>query len=98
MLVEKLTIRKIGEVKDGVSETTGRAWATRNILLGFEDETGESYISAAVDNQVWQRLGYAEGQTVGLHLRFRTKRLGGGFVFTEVRILDPMLIANRQNA
>ena len=89
MLVENVTIRKVGEVKDGISETTGRAWSTRNILLAFEDETGESYISAAVDTEVWNRLGCAEGETVGLHLRFRTKRLGGGFVFTEIRIIDP---------
>lgn len=89
MLVENILIKRVGDVKSGTSDTTGKPWASRNILLAFEDETGESYISAAVDTDVWNRLGYAEGQTVSLHLRFRTKRFVNGFVSNDIRILDP---------
>lgn len=89
MLVENILIKKVGEVKSGTSETTGKPWASRNILLSFEDETGESYINAAVDNEVWNSLGLAEGQTASLHLRFRTKRFLNGFVSNDIRIKKP---------
>ncbi|MBR6032993.1 MAG: DUF3127 domain-containing protein [Bacteroidaceae bacterium] len=89
MLVENILIKRVGDVKSGTSDTTGKPWASRNILLAFEDETGESYISATVDTDVWNRLGYAEGQTVSLNLRFRTRRFLNGFVANDIRILDP---------
>lgn len=89
MLLENILIKMVGDVKNGISETTGKPWASRNILLAFEDETGESYINAAVDSEVWSRLGYAEGQTVSLHLRFRTRRFLNGFVSNDIRIVSP---------
>lgn len=88
MLVENILIKLVGEVKTGRSETTGKPWASRNILLTFEDETGPSYISTAVDAEVWNRLGLAEGQTVSLNLRFRTKRFLNGYVSNDIRIIE----------
>lgn len=89
MLLENIKIVQVGEVRSGTSSTTGKPWASRNVLLGFADETGESYISCAVDNDVWQRLGFAEGQIVNLHLRFRTKRFQNGYVASDIRIVIP---------
>ena len=87
MKVENILIKRVGDVKSGTSDTTGKKWASRNILLAFEDETGESYISAAVDDDVWKNLGFQEGQTVSLNLKFRTKRFSNGFISNDVRII-----------
>ncbi len=89
MLVENILIKRVGDEKSGTSETTGKSWSSRNILLAFEDETGESYMNAVVDSEVWNSLGHAEGQTVSLNLRFRTKRFLNGYVANEIRIINP---------
>lgn len=87
MKVENILIKRVSDVKSGTSDTTGNKWASRNILLAFKDETGESYISAAVDEDVWKNLGFQEGQTVSLNLKFRTKRFLNGFISNEIRII-----------
>lgn len=89
MFVKNILIKRVGDEKTGTSETTGKSWASRNILLAFEDETGESYINAAVDSEVWKALGHAEGETVSLNLRFRTRRFLNGFVSNDIRIVQP---------
>ena len=96
MLIENILIKRVGEAKSGTSETTGKTWSSRNILLAFEDETGESYISAVVDSEVWKTLGHAEGETVSLNLRFRTRRFLNGYVSNDIRIINPNI--NPQNA
>lgn len=92
MILENILIKRVGDEKTGTSETTGKPWASRNILLAFEDETGESYINAAVDSEVWKSLGFVEGQTVSLNLRFRTRRFLNGFVSNDIRIVNPQNI------
>ena len=89
MFVKNILIKRVGDEKTGTSETTGKSWASRNILLAFEDETGESYINAAVDSEVWKTLGHAEGETVSLNLRFRTRRFLNGYVSNDIRIIAP---------
>lgn len=92
MLVENIIIKKVSDVHEGTSETTGKKWASRIILLAFEDETGESYISAAVDKAVWDSLGFEEGQQATLHLRFRTKKFMNGFISNDIRIINPQIV------
>lgn len=87
MKVENLTIKKVGELKTGVSQATGNKWAIRSILLTWEDETGESYMCAIVDDDVWKSLGYSEGDTATLNLRFRTKPHMSGYVSNDIRII-----------
>ncbi len=87
MLLENIKVISVNEPRSGVSETTGKPWSQRSILLGFEDETGESYLLAKVDSALWDSLGYSEGQTVSLNLRFRTKRYRGDWVANDVRIV-----------
>lgn len=89
MIIKNLLIKRVGDEKSGISETTGKTWSSRNILLTFEDETGESYINATVDSEVWNNLGHAEGETANLNLRFRTKRFLNGYVSNEIRIIKP---------
>ena len=89
MELSNIKIISVSEVKKGTSPTTGKAWATRSILLGFEDNTGESYMYAQVDENEWQRLGLQEGQIVTLNLRFRTKRFMSGFIANDIRIVEP---------
>lgn len=91
MLFENVTIKRVSEVKKGTSETTGKPWASRSILLGFEDETGESYMCTQVDEDVWNNLGFQVGDVVTLNLRFRTKRFSSGFLANDIRILNPNL-------
>lgn len=87
MLVENIKIVKVGEVRSGTSTTTGKPWSNRNLLLGFEDETGESYINALVNTADWEQMGLHEGQTVSLHLRFRTQKFMSGFIANDIRIV-----------
>ena len=87
MKVNNFLIKKVGEVRKGISQATGNAWAARNILLAWEDETGESYINATVDDDVWQSLNLREGDTASLTLRFRTKPFQSGYVANDIRII-----------
>ena len=89
MLFENVIIKRVSEVKTGTSETTGKPWASRVVLLSWEDETGAAYLSVAIDADMWDNLGYAEGQTVSLHLKCRTKRFMSGFIANDIRIINP---------
>ncbi len=88
MKLSNVKIAAVSEVQSGISKTTGKPWASRAILLAFEDETGENYLSAAVDAEVWQRLGFEQGQTVDLSLRCRTKRFNNNFIANDIRIVE----------
>ena len=89
MELSNIKIISVSEVKRGTSTTTGKPWASRSVLLGFEDETGESYMSAQVDEDVWNQLGFQAGQIVTLHLRCRTKKFSSGFLANDIRIVNP---------
>ena len=89
MELSNIKIISVSETKRGTSPTTGKAWASRSVLLGFEDGTGESYMYAQVDEDVWNNLGFQEGQTVTLNLRFRTKKFSSGFLANDIRIVKP---------
>lgn len=89
MLLENIKIVTVGDERTGKNPATGRAWRQRNIVLGFDDETGESFISAQVDGGLWERLGHRQGDTVNLHLRLRTKNFQSGWVANDIRIIDP---------
>ena len=89
MLVENLLIKRVSEVQNGTSETTGKPWANRNLLLTFEDEFGEGYINTVVSEDVWRRLGFHEGQVVSLNLRFRTNKFRSGFISNDIRVFIP---------
>ena len=92
MELSNIKIISVSETKEGKSTTTGKPWASKNILLGFEDETGESYISAVVDENVWNSLGFVVGQIVTLNLKFRTKKFHNSYVANDVRIVSPQNI------
>lgn len=87
MKVENILIKRVSDVRTGTSQATGNKWAARNILLAWEDETGDSYINAVVDEEIWQNLNLHEGDTASLSLRFRTKPFQSGFVGNDVRII-----------
>ena len=89
MFVENIKIQRVGDLQKGMSSSTGKPWANRNLILAFADETGDSYINAVVDENDWKRLGYEEGQVVKLHLRFRTKRFMSGYVSNDIRVFLP---------
>lgn len=88
MLLENVLIKRVRSCS-GTSESTNEPWANRNLLLTFKDETGENYINAIVSEDVWQRLGYKEGQLVSLNLKFRTKALPSGFIKNDIRVFIP---------
>ena len=89
MELSNIKIISVSDVRRGTSTTTGKPWASRSILLGFEDETGESYMYAQVDEDVWDKLGFEAGQVVTLNLKFRTKKFASGFIANDVRIVEP---------
>ena len=87
MKVENIKVQLVGSLNQGISSTTGKSWANRNILLAFEDEDGEGYINAVVDEDLWKSLGYKEGDIASLNLRFRTRKFSNGYVINDVRIV-----------
>lgn len=89
MLLENIKVIRVSDPRSGTSAETGKPWCARNILLGFEDEGGESYLSAAVTDALWQELGYRQGDIASLHLRFRTRKFKNGFLFNDIRIVNP---------
>ena len=89
MELSNIKIINVSETKRGTSSTTGKPWASRSILLGFEDNTGESYVFAQVDEDVWNNLGFQVGDVVTLNLKFRTKRYVSGFIANDIRIVEP---------
>ena len=89
MELSNIKIISVSETKRGTSTTTGKPWASKSILLGFEDESGESYMFAQVDEDVWNKLGFQKGQIVTLNLRFRTKQFSSGFLANDIRIFQP---------
>ena len=89
MELSNIKIINVSEVKRGTSQTTGKPWASRSILLGFEDNTGESYVYAQVDEDVWNSLGFQVGQVVTLNLKFRTRKFSTGFIANDIRIINP---------
>jgi len=87
MKVENIKVQLVGSLNQGISSTTGKSWANRNILLAFEDEDGEGYINAVVDEDLWKSLGYKEGDIASLNLRFRTRKFSNNFIKNDIRIV-----------
>lgn len=87
MLIENIRINRVGDVRSGKSTATGKEWESLDVTLGFEDGTGNSYIFATVAPEVWNSLGYKEGDVATLNLRFRTRTLSSGFVVNDIRII-----------
>lgn len=87
MKVENIKVQLVGSLNQGISSTTGKSWANRNILLAFEDEDGEGYINAVVDEDLWKSLGYKEGDIATLNLRFRTRKFSNNFIKNDIRIV-----------
>ena len=88
MKVDNILIKRVGDVRTGTSQATGNRWASRNIILAWEDETGDSFINAVVDEEVWKQMNLHEGDTASLTLRFRTKPFQSGFVSNDIRIIQ----------
>ena len=91
MELSNIKIINVSETRRGTSTTTGKPWASRSVLLGFEDNTGESYVFAQVDEDVWNSLGFQVGDVVTLNLKFRTRKFSTGFVANDIRIINPNL-------
>jgi hypothetical protein len=89
MELSNIKIINVSETRRGTSTTTGKPWASRSVLLGFEDNTGESYVFAQVDEDVWNSLGFQVGDVVTLNLKFRTRKFSTGFVANDIRIINP---------
>ena len=89
MLVENITIKKVGKTHEGTSNATGEKWKNRSILLSWEDEFGTAYMNVIVDEELWQSLGYQEGDTATLNLRVRTKAFMNGYISNDIRIKNP---------
>lgn len=88
MLV-KAKIANVGDLTKGTSATTGKEWAQRRVLLSFNDEEGDEYISAGVDEDVWQSLGLQVGQEANVRLKFFTKKMMSDYVKNIICIVKP---------
>ena len=87
MKFENLQVKRVGELKTGTSKTTGKKWAFRDILLSWNDEAGENYISATIDAECFAGSGIEQGNTVQAVLAFYTRLLPSGAVANEIKLL-----------
>ena len=91
MVLTNLQIKVVGELKTGTSKATGVTWASRNIVLGFQDEDGrDNYISCRCGENVWAANGaaLAVNDIVTARLLFYTRNYSSGFVGNDITILD----------
>lgn len=88
MKIENLQVKRVGEVRTGTSKTTGNVWAIRDILLGWNDEAGENYISATIDAGLFEDSGICQGDTIQVELQFHTRLLPSGFVKNDIQIIN----------
>ena len=88
-MILQAKIAKVSEPRNGTSETTGKPWAQRNVVLSFNDEEGDEYVMVGVDEDVWQQLGLEEGEEATVRLRFFTQKLMSGYVKNIIRIVEP---------
>lgn len=87
MIVEA-KIANVSDLTEGTSATTGKKWAQRRVLLSFNDEEGDEYISVGVDEDIWQRLGLQIGQEANVRLKFFTRQQMSGYVSNNVRMVE----------
>ena len=87
MKFENLQVKRVGELKTGTSKTTGKKWAFRDILLSWNDEAGENYISSTIDAECFAGSVIEQGSTVQAVLAFYTRLLPSGAVANEIKLL-----------
>ena len=84
-------VKRVGEVRTGTSKTTGNKWAIRDLLLSWNDETGENYVNATIDAERFAGSAIEQGRTVQAELNFHTKLLPSGAVVNEIRVINANL-------
>ena len=88
-MILQAKIAKVDDVQRGTSDTTGKEWAQRRVLLSFNDEEGDEYISGGVDEDIWNRLGLQEGQEATVRLKFYTRKQMSGYVSNIAKLVNP---------
>lgn len=88
-MILQAKIAKVDDVKKGTSDTTGKEWAQRRVLLSFNDEEGDEYISVGVDEDIWESLGLQEGQEATVRLKFYTRKQMSGYVTNIAKLVNP---------
>ena len=88
-MIIQAKIAKVDDVKKGTSDTTGKEWAQRRVLLSFNDEEGDEYISVGVDEDIWESLGLQEGQEATVRLKFYTRKQMSGYVTNVAKFINP---------
>lgn len=91
-MILQVKIAKVDDVKKGTSDTTGKEWAQRRVLLSFNDEEGDEYISVGVDEDIWESLGLQEGQEATVRLKFYTRKQMSGYVTNIAKFINPQNI------
>ena len=91
-MILQAKIAKVDDVKKGTSDTTGKEWAQRRVLLSFNDEEGDEYISVGVDEDIWESLGLQEGQEATVRLKFYTRKQMSGYVTNIAKFINPQNI------
>lgn len=88
-MILQAKIAKVDDVKKGTSDTTGKEWAQRRVLLSFNDEEGDEYISVGVDEDIWESVGLQEGQEATVRLKFYTRKQMSGYVTNIAKFINP---------
>ena len=88
-MILQAKIAKVDDVQRGTSDTTGKEWAQRRVLLSFNDEEGDEYISVGVDEDIWESLGLQEGQEATVRLKFYTRKQMSGYVTNIAKFINP---------
>ena len=93
MIIQAKVIN-VSQTVTGKSATTGKDWANKGILLGWEDEDGEQFIRAQVAENIWHEYALQVGDVGCIALRFRTiQSRKSNYVYNDIRIVP---LPNRQ--
>jgi hypothetical protein len=93
MIIQAKVIN-VSKTFTGKSATTGKDWANKGILLGWEDEDGEQFIRAQVAENIWHEYALQVGDVGCIALRFRTiQSCKSNYVYNDIRIVP---LPNRQ--
>ena len=93
MIIQAKVIN-VSKTFTGKSATTGKDWANKGILLGWEEEDGEQFIHAQVAENIWHEYALQVGDVGCIALRFRSiQSRKSNAVYNDIRIVP---LPNRQ--
>lgn len=89
-MILELLVKVVEETRQGVSQSTGNEWKSKNVVLEAQDGNDVFRIQARMYGQVvdqFEQLGLAVGSIATFDLRFATE-MYRGYVSNKISVLS----------